>query len=48
MKKIEEIFEEIKPEGMKDMGKVMGIAQSKLKGIADMKDVSSIIREKLQ
>ena len=48
MKKIEEIFDEVKPEGMKDMGKVMGIAQSKLKGIADMKDVSSIIREKLQ
>lgn len=45
---IDEIFEEVKPEGQKDMGKVMGIAQSKLKGKADMKEVSTIIREKLQ
>ena len=48
MEKIEEIFDEVKPEGMKDMGKVMGIAQSRLKGIADKINVSSIIREKLQ
>ena len=45
---INEIFEEIKPEGQKDMGKVMGPAQAKLKGKADMKEVSTIIREKLQ
>lgn len=48
MKVIEEIFAEVKPESQKDMGKVMGIAQSKLKGKADMKTVSTIIREKLQ
>lgn len=48
IKKIEEIFEEVKPDGIKDMGKVMGVAQSRLKGMADMKEVSSIIREKLQ
>ena len=44
---IDEIFLEVKPEGMKDMGKVMGIAQSKLKGKTDMKEVSTIIRNKL-
>lgn len=45
---IDGIFEEIKPEGQKDMGKVMKEAQAKLKGKADMKEVSTIIREKLQ
>ena len=45
---INEIFEEVKPDGMKDMGKVMGLAQGKLKGKADMKEVSTIIRNKLQ
>ena len=45
---ISDIFEEVKPEGMKDMGKVMGLAQGKLKGKADMKEVSTIIRNKLQ
>ncbi len=44
---IDEIFEEVKPEGQKDMGKVMKEATSKLKGKADMKTVSSIIRERL-
>ena len=48
VKIIDEIFEEVKPESMKDMGKVMGPAQAKLKGKADMKEVSTIIREKLQ
>ena len=45
---IDEIFEEVKPESQKDMGKVMKEAQAKLKGKADMKEVSTIIREKLQ
>ena len=45
---IDGIFEEIKPEGQKDMGKVMKEAQAKLKGKADMKEVSTIIRGKLQ
>ena len=48
VKIIDEIFEEVKPESMKDMGKVMGPAQAKLKGKADMKEVSTLIREKLQ
>lgn len=45
---IEEIFAEVKPEGAKDMGKVMGLVQAKLKGKADMKEVSTLIKEKLQ
>ena len=45
---IQEIFDEVKPDGQKDMGKVMKEAQAKLKGKADMKEVSTIIRNKLQ
>ena len=48
LKIIDEIFEEVKPESQKDMGKIMGPAQAKLKGKTDMKEVSNIIREKLQ
>ena len=48
LKVIDEIFAEVKPESQKDMGRVMGLAQSKLKGKSDMKTVSTIIREKLQ
>ena len=45
---IDSIMEKIKPEGQKDMGKVMKEAQQELKGKADMKEVSTLIREKLQ
>ena len=45
---IEEIFAEVKPEGQRDMGKVMKEATAQLKGKADMKEVSNIIKEKLQ
>ena len=45
---IDEMFAEVKPEGPKDMGKLMGMAQGKLKGKADMGEVSAIIKEKLQ
>ena len=48
MKVIDDIFAEVNPTGPKDMGKVMGLAQAKLKGKADMKEVSTIIKEKLQ
>ena len=48
IKEIDKIFEELKPTSMKDMGKVMKEATSILKGKADMKEVSSIIKEKLQ
>lgn len=44
---IDEIFEEVKPESMRDMGKIMGQANAKLKGRADMSIVSSIIKNKL-
>lgn len=44
---IDEIFDELKPEGPKDMGRVMKQATEKLKGKADMKEVSTIIKEKL-
>ncbi len=45
---IEKLFAQIKPEGQKDMGKVMKEANSTLKGKADMKEVSNIIKDKLQ
>ena len=48
LKVIDEIFEEVKPESKKDMGKVMKEANAKLKGKADMKTVSNIIKERLQ
>lgn len=48
LKIIEEIFEEVKPTSQKDMGKVMREATSKLKGKADMREVSEIIKSKLQ
>ena len=44
---INEIFEEVKPESQKDMGKVMKEAQAKLKGKADMKEVSNMIKERI-
>ena len=44
---IEEIFEEVKPQGQKDMGKVMKEPTGKLKGKTDMKSVSEIIKNKL-
>lgn len=44
---IDEAFNEVKPESMKDMGKLMGYLNPKLKGRCDMGSVSKIIREKL-
>ena len=44
---IDEIFDEVKPEGQKDMGKVMKLCQEKLKGKTDMKAVSALVKEKL-
>lgn len=46
-KTIDEIFALVKPESQKDMGKVMKEATAKLKGKADMKTVSEIIKNKL-
>ena len=47
-KGIEEIFNELKPESIKDMGKVMKAAQEKFQASADMTVVSNIVREKLK
>lgn len=47
LKEIDNIFDEVKPEGQKDMGKVMKLATERLKGKADMKEVSTIIKDKL-
>lgn len=44
---IDEAFSEIKPESMRDMGKLMGYLNPKLKGRCDMGNVSKIIRERL-
>ena len=46
-KVIEEIFNEVKPSSQKDMGSVMKEATAKLKGKADMKMVSTKIKDKL-
>ena len=44
---ISELIVEIDAEGMKDMGKVMGIASKKLEGKADGKRISDIVKKKL-
>ncbi len=44
---LDEIFESVKPESSRDMGKVMKEATPKLKGKADMKLVSTLIKERL-
>lgn len=44
---IDEVFSKLNPTGVSDMGKVMGSVTPLLKGKADLKEVSSIIREKL-
>jgi len=41
------IINETSAEGMKDMGKVMGIASNQLSGKADGKTISNIVRSKL-
>jgi len=46
-KEIEDIFNEIKPLGISDMGKIMARATSTFKGKADMTLVSKIIKDKL-
>ena len=42
---ISEAIDEIKPEGMKDMGKVMGYLSPKVKGRTDQKALSMKIKE---
>lgn len=45
---ISEAIDEIKPEGMKDMGKVMGYLSPKVKGRTDQKALSIKIKARLQ
>ena len=42
------IIEDIKADSMRDMGKVMGIANKKLSGKADGKTISDIVKNKLK
>ena len=44
---IDEVFRTINPTGPSDMGKIMGALTPKLKGIADMGEVSKKVRAKL-
>ena len=44
---VKSIIEEIGADGMKDMGKVMGIVTKKLMGKADGKTISTIVRNNL-
>lgn len=45
---IDKAFQLVNPEGPRDMGKIMKEVQPKLKGRADMKHVSELIKSKLQ
>lgn len=45
---IEKAFEEVKPEGIKQMSSVMAILKPQLQGRADMGSVSKKIRQRLQ
>ena len=44
---IDAAFDEVKPESMRDMGKLMGVITPKVKGRYDMSEISKIVREKL-
>lgn len=44
---IDEAIEKVKPESMKDMGKLMGIIKPQVTGKFDMGEVSKIIKEKI-
>lgn len=46
-KVIDEVFELVKPESARDMGKVMGTITPRVKGKADMSLVSKLIKERL-
>lgn len=47
IKVIEEIFTELKPSSISDLGKIMGKASNLLKGKADLGLVNKLIKEKL-
>jgi len=41
---VQEIISELGASGMKDMGKVMGVASKRLAGLADGKDISDKVK----
>jgi uncharacterized protein YqeY len=45
---LEEVFAQVAPQGMKDMGRVMKEAMAKLSGQADGKLVNQMVRQRLQ
>ena len=47
-KALDAIFDELKPESIKDMGKVMKEATAKIGASADMSKVSNLVRSRLQ
>lgn len=47
-REIDKIIEEVKPEGIKDFGKIMGLLMIKIKGRADGKLAGELLKEKLQ
>ena len=47
-KALDEIFAELKPESIKDMGKVMKEATARIGAQADMSKVSALVKSKLQ
>ena len=47
LKIIDQAFNEIQPESMKDMSKLMGIITPKVKGRYDMGEISKIIKNKI-
>lgn len=48
MQIIDDAFETVKPESMKDMGKLMGVITPKVKGKADMGEISKIIKSRIK
>ena len=46
-KVIDEVFDKVKPTSIKDMGTIMKELKPLVNGKADMKDVNTIVREKL-
>lgn len=47
-KLIEDAFNIAKPTSIKEMGKVMSLVQPKVKGRFDMKEVSTLVKERLE
>lgn len=44
---VNDAFNTVKPTGMSDMGKIMGIVTPKLKGKTDLSLVSKMVRERI-